>query len=330
MKKNSSKIVLAVVSTLSVIGGLLVANLGINQQHLEASAANFDYVEGRDKFELNANGDLEVTFTINTEYGYDQACSVTKYWTVYLLSQDTPFTYDYQSHKLTNDNDRTRDKADYYFPTVGCDVIDSGGTWTITVLKDATAYHSDTYDALDEADLAGPAQDTGKTFTEVYAEEDWVVCVGPMFDKWWADTYQFSCPIDYYVGRMSDIVPSLKPVVPDSTPPETPSQNSASKGGISGGAIAGIVIGVLLLAICGAYLLLFFLFNKWIKEGEDEATRVLPFSFGKKDDKLKLIRVPFNFKKKDGKIKFVFKPLKFVYRDKEEVYKNKDDALKAE
>ena len=321
MKKNSSKIVLAVASTLSVVGGLLVANLGTNQQHLETSAANFDYVEGRDKFELNANGDLEVTFTINAEYGYDQACSVTKYWTVYLLNQNTPFTYDY-THKLTNDNDRTRDKADYYFPTVGCDVIDSAGTWTITVLKDATAYHSDTYDALDEADLAGPAQDTGKTFTEVYAEEDWVVCVGPMFDKWWADTYQFSCPIDYYVGRMSEIVPSLKPpVVPDPTP--------SIRGEIPAGTIAVIIIGVLLLVICGAYFLLFFLFNKWIKEGEDEATRVLPFSFGKKDDKLKLIRVPFDFKKKDGKIKFVFKPLNFVYRDKEEVYKNKEDALKA-
>ena len=100
------------------------------------------------------------------------------------------------------------------------------------------------------------------------------------------------------------------------------------KKGLGAGAVVGIVLGSLLLVICGAYFLLFFLFNKWIKEGEDEAVRILPFAFGKKDGKERLLRVPFNFVKKDGKTKFVYKSMKFVYREKEEVFKTKNEALK--
>ena len=100
------------------------------------------------------------------------------------------------------------------------------------------------------------------------------------------------------------------------------------KKGLGAGAVIGIVLGSLLLVICGAYFLLFFLFNKWIKEGEDEAVRILPFAFGKKDGKERLLRVPFNFVKKDGKTKFVYRSMKFVYREKEEVFKTKNEALK--
>ena len=99
--------------------------------------------------------------------------------------------------------------------------------------------------------------------------------------------------------------------------------------GLPGWAIALIVIFSILLLICGAYFFVFFVFNKWIKEENEEVTRVLPFAFGKKDGKQRLFRVPFNFVKKDGKLKFVFKPFKFVYRDDKEVYPAKEDALKA-
>ena len=98
----------------------------------------------------------------------------------------------------------------------------------------------------------------------------------------------------------------------------------AAKAGLPGWAIALIVIFSVLLAICGAYFLLFFAFNKWIKE-EDDATRV--FRFGSKEGKVRLFRVPFNFVKKDGKIKFVFKPFKFVYKDEKEVFETKEEAL---
>ena len=51
-----------------------------------------------------------------------------------------------------------------------------------------------------------------KTFTEVYANENWVVCVGPMFRIWWQgdDCGKYSCPIDYYVGRMKEVDPSIE------------------------------------------------------------------------------------------------------------------------
>lgn len=97
-----------------------------------------------------------------------------------------------------------------------------------------------------------------------------------------------------------------------------------AKGALPGWAIALIVIFSVLLVICGTYALLFFVFNKWIKE-EDDATRV--FKFGSKEGKARLFRVPFNVVKKDGKIKFVFKPFKFIYKDENEVFETKEEAL---
>jgi len=102
------------------------------------------------------------------------------------------------------------------------------------------------------------------------------------------------------------IVTGAKAPVP--TPdPETPSE----KGGLSGGAVAGIVIGSLVFVIGGAYLVLFFLLNKWIKVG-DKAVRVLRFALGKKD----------------GKERYLAFNCKFAYRNKEEVFNTKQDALK--
>ena len=56
---------------------------------------------------------------------------------------------------------------------------------------------------------------------------------------------------------------------------------------------------------------MFFVFNKWAKEGE-KAIRVLPFALGKKDDKRRYMSFPF----------------RFIYRSKSEVFKSKEDALK--
>jgi len=76
----------------------------------------------------------------------------------------------------------------------------------------------------------------------------------------------------------------------------------------------GIVFGILggLTLLVGiAYVLLMFVFNKWIKEG-DKAVRVLRFKLGSKD----------------GKERYLAFPCKFAYRTKEEVFNKKEDALK--
>jgi hypothetical protein len=76
----------------------------------------------------------------------------------------------------------------------------------------------------------------------------------------------------------------------------------------------GIVFGILggLILLVGiAYVLLMFVFNKWIKEG-NKAVRVLRFKLGSKD----------------GKERYLAFPCKFAYRTKEEVFNKKEDALK--
>ena len=87
------------------------------------------------------------------------------------------------------------------------------------------------------------------------------------------------------------------------------------RAGLPGWAIALIIIGVLLLLLCGAYFLLFFVFNKWIKDEkeDDKALRVMPFAFGHKDGEDRLL---------------VF-PCKIAYRAKEEIFEFKEDALRS-
>lgn len=97
---------------------------------------------------------------------------------------------------------------------------------------------------------------------------------------------------------------------PDPTPTPTPSGGS-SKSGLPGGAVAGIVIGSIVLVAGGAYALGFFVFNKWIIV-ENKAVRVLPFAFGKKEEKSRVLAFPF----------------KFVFRVESEIYKTKQEALK--
>ena len=317
MKKNTPKIVLAVSSALFLVGGLLLAEAKAYQPAREASAADFTYQEGRDGFWLRESGNLDVAFTIDYTYdddsgdtydGYDQACGATKYWTVYLLDKTTEFNY-YPNHKLMDGgNGRSRDRAEYYFPTVGADVITHGAeTWTITVEKEATAYQcKDTEDPTEE-NLCGPDQDTGKTFNEVYNEQNWVVCIGPMFRMWWG-TGNYSCPIDYYVGRMKEVDPSIDPdPTPTPTPTPTPSGGGSAKAGLPGGAIAGIIIGSVVLVTGGAFALGFFVFNKWIIV-DNKAVRA--FKTGKKDEQVRLHTMK----------------LQKQHRVKEEVFDTKKDA----
>ena len=103
----------------------------------------------------------------------------------------------------------------------------------------------------------------------------------------------------------------LTPV--DPVDPEEPvAPEEKGKEGLSVGAIVAIAVGGAVAALCGAYFLLFFVFNKWIKVDEDKVVRVFPFALGKKD--------------KAGRY-FAF-PCKFYYRERSEVYKTKDEALK--
>ena len=93
---------------------------------------------------------------------------------------------------------------------------------------------------------------------------------------------------------------------PGPTPdPSSPSTNA----GLPGWAIALIVIGGVILLACLAYVLLFFVFNKWINK-KNKAVRVI--KLGKKDDKIKLLTMSFRFE----------------YRNESEVYNSKNEALK--
>ena len=105
---------------------------------------------------------------------------------------------------------------------------------------------------------------------------------------------------DSDVGHLSVTI-ATAPIDPD-----TPTSS-----GLPGWGVALIVVGSVigLLGIC--FLVLFFLLNKWIKEG-DKAVRVMRFALGSKD----------------GKQRYLAFPCKFAYRNKEEVFNTKQDALK--
>ena len=94
-----------------------------------AYAADYDYNSERDGGEINENFDLTVTFTINN---YDLAADFTRYWTVYLLDENTEMVFDENSHKLSDSMSRHRNAATYYFPYRDTG-IDKEGTWTLTV-----------------------------------------------------------------------------------------------------------------------------------------------------------------------------------------------------
>jgi len=81
--------------------------------------------------------------------------------------------------------------------------------------------------------------------------------------------------------------------------------------GLPGWAIALIIVGAILVTCCLAFFLLFFVFNKWIKDENDENKALRVFKCGMKEGKVRLLRPSF----------------KLVYREKEEVYKTKKEAL---
>lgn len=77
----------------------------------------------------------------------------------------------------------------------------------------------------------------------------------------------------------------------------------------------GIVFGILgglILLVCGAWALMLFVFNKWIRVG-DKAVRAFKL---------------FGLKKKDGKFIVLAFPLKFIGKEDVEIFKTKEEALK--
>ena len=110
------------------------------------------------------------------------------------------------------------------------------------------------------------------------------------------------------LGKVVVSQPSPTPT-PDPDPEPTPTPGSGS--GLSVGAIVGIAVGSFFFTLIGAFVLLMFVFNKWIKEG-DKAVRVLRFALGSKDGKQRYFSLKF----------------KFAYRNKEEVFNTKNEALK--
>lgn len=93
--------------------------------------------------------------------------------------------------------------------------------------------------------------------------------------------------------------------------PETPDSPKKNGGKLGAGAIVGIVLGGLVILLCGAWVLLMFVLNKWIKVG-DKVVRAF-----------KLFGI-----KKDGKPLVWGFPFKFVTREESEIFKTKEDALK--
>ena len=73
-------------------------------------------------------------------------------------------------------------------------------------------------------------------------------------------------------------------------------------------AIMCSIVGGLIVLLGACYLLMMFVFNKWIKE-DDKAIRA------------------FKFGRKEGKVRLLVMPLRFEYREEDEVFDNKEDAL---
>lgn len=85
----------------------------------------------------------------------------------------------------------------------------------------------------------------------------------------------------------------------------------ATGGGIPTVAVIFIVLGVILLVLVGAWALMTFVFNKWIRR-EDKAIRVFKLFNIKKDDKFLVVSFP----------------VKFEYKLDNEIFNTKEEALK--
>ena len=81
--------------------------------------------------------------------------------------------------------------------------------------------------------------------------------------------------------------------------------------GISPVAVVFIVLGVILLVLVGAWALMMFVFNKWIRK-DDKAIRVFKLFNIKKDDKFLVVSFP----------------VKFEYKLDNEIFNTKEEALK--
>ena len=170
-------------------------------------AAEYTYQASRDGYELTDDGKLKVTFTVSSmESGLSSGLIK---WGVYLIDENTGITYNSTTHKYTDNNNRQRQVASYYFLINPSDAYDTNG-------NKVTANHSGTFTIyVDPSDIAyhatsGPSSasdfgtNTGKTMEEVLHEKNWIIGVGPMFSNWWSSGY--GAPIDYYVGRQAELV----------------------------------------------------------------------------------------------------------------------------
>ena len=183
---------------LTVVMALAVA-FAVPGVAYDAFAAEYSYQSGRDKYVYTDAGSLDVTFTVSyMEDGMKDGDGLIK-WAVYLIDENTGIQYNENTHKYTDSVDRQRYVADYYFlldPTG----MNSEGTHTLSVPADAIAYHA----TASPSSATDYGTDTGKTLSDVIAEKNWIIGVGPMFENWWDAGY--GAPIDYYVGRAEAIV----------------------------------------------------------------------------------------------------------------------------
>ena len=191
-KFSFRRVMLAVLATLLAVCAAFTL---LSVKGKTAFAADFSYQEGRDGYSYNADGSLTVKFTVTG--GGQEIGSAFNTWIVYLIHENTGITYNPTTHKYTDNSDRGSNVAAYYFP------VDSTGqtgadSHTVTVASNAIAYRGSPSSATNYG------TNTGKTFAEVFETENWIVGVGPMFDAWWGSGV--AAPIDYYVGRATDVL----------------------------------------------------------------------------------------------------------------------------
>ena len=128
-------------------------------------------------------------------------------------------------------------------------------------------------------------------------------------------TYSVSYKIQADNNHVDSDVKTLSVSIAEAVSPDDPSNpdnpSKPSRKGIGAGGVVGITLGSILLLIVGAWLLLMFVFNKWIKV-EDKAVRAF-----------KLFGI-----KKNGKYVVWGFPFRFTTRDELEIFSSKEDALK--
>ncbi len=116
--------------------------------------------------------------------------------------------------------------------------------------------------------------------------------------------------VDYATEAYNSLSEEQKGLIPAATLSTLEAaRKTVYQEGLGVGAIIGIVLGSLVVLLALVYVLLFFVFNKWIKK-EDKAIRAI--KLGKKGEEVRLLVMP----------------CKVEYRKENEVYNSKAEALK--